>query len=299
MNMKPKITLNEEYRDLINRFYNLRIGRNLLNWPCFSNPQMSSHVCNIFAKLPGDHDCDYCEHLPYRECLVMCNIHHFCLAAYAARLNLQHTKGKGLAKTIVAILKKWKYPTLHKRVVGALDLLAGTKQAEVQIDNETTPNEESTMPELKEELPERLRSEETSETPQESVEPDPPEAEEPVVEESKSEPVAEEPKPESPIMPPMPTTINPPMMPPIPRLMLQQAASDMEVFHTIAQVAERFECSELTVGRFISVGGTTKSGEKVKLDFKKDGRRRLIPETSVVAFENAGIKRRKRSKTVE
>lgn len=289
MEVKPKIVLNGEYLAMINRFYNTQIDSQLLNWPCFSQPQLSSHACNVFAKLPGEQDCDYCDHIPYRECSVMCYIHHFCLASFAARLNLQHVKGEPIKKTIIGILKKWKYPTLNKRVVGTLDLISGNKHVVGEKDGVSTYKAEDIQYESEDKMPE------VSEKVSEVVEPKsaapesaaaPPE---PIVEPIVGPPPINPSSLELPVDP-EPGSTPEPVVEPVP----EPAGVVPGSRYTVKQIAEKFGCSEGLICRYISEGGKNESGTVVKLICEKEGNRRFISQEALDAFENAGIKRRKR-----
>lgn len=265
MEIRPKIVLSEKYLNLINKWYNTRIGSQLLNWPCFSHPDLASHFCNVFAKLPGDQDCEYCEHIPYRDCAAMCDIHHFCLASFAARLNLQKEEGLSIDKVIISILKKWRYPTLNKRVVDTLDLLAEAKQSIPILDEF---KKEGKMPELSEKMPEYLKeglSVEREDTP----------VEVPVI-----------------VMPPMPSDGVMSVDFPEEGVTKKKAQPVPEGYYTVHQLAERLNCSEALICKYMSTGAKTYSGKVVKLESKVDGRRKLVSEEEVLKFENAGVKRR-------
>lgn len=294
MDLKPKVRLTEEYVVLINRWYNTQISADrLLNWPCFSQPDLSSHSCNVFAKLPGEHDCDHCEHVPYRLCHVMCYIHHFCLASFAARLNLHSMVGASIDELIINILKKWKYPTLNKRVVQALDLISDAKVSSLN-SVPTIGKKEEELPELLEKLPEGIVEEpikQLGETRYHLIEEDfldlDPQDPDPT-----EEPVEE-------IIPPMPSSFFVNLEEPETELAQETEQVTPQEFYTIEQAAERLDCSNATISKYLSTGGEAKDGTMVKLECQKIGRKKMIPVSSIEAFEQADVKRRKRRKKSE
>jgi hypothetical protein len=154
---------------------------------------------------------------------------------------------------------------------------------------------EGDMPELSEKLPDSLKQECSNEELLKETE-EPSKDEESEAAQVKEATVVETPNKDSiSLMPPMPTIWESDKSSGHP----DNLDITPEGFYDISQLAERFECSEATIGRYISVGGKTKSGSIVKLKCEKVGGKRLISKSSLEAFECAGIKRRKRRKKSE
>ena len=130
------------------------------------------------------------------------------------------------------------------------------------------------MPEVSAKLPEGL-------SPTVPADPVPPE----------EEPTKTLPTADPMIMPPMPT--------PEPAEPVRRGHPVPEGFYTVKKLAEKLDCSEGLICRYISEGGKAASGEKVKLACEMDGNRKIISQASLDAFEGAGVKRRKRRKVSE
>lgn len=93
MRIGKKLMLDEYFLKKVveNKYPNLDVNderlKRLEHWSCFSDPDMSEHICNYSAKLKG-YVCDYCrnnDELKF-HCYRVCEISHICLAAFANRL---------------------------------------------------------------------------------------------------------------------------------------------------------------------------------------------------------------------
>lgn len=116
MGVKPKVVLDKDLLETINRHYSSYLGEEILGRECFSDPKLESHFCNPQANKEGDKVCEHCGGIPGRPCPVTCDIHHFCLAVFASRLGVGTTARKKAGASIKDNLGR-DYKSLYSLVV--------------------------------------------------------------------------------------------------------------------------------------------------------------------------------------
>lgn len=137
--IKPKILLDAEILAMINEFYSARLGEEVIGLECFSDPKLSSHICNIQALSENGQPCDYCNNVFGRQCKVTCHIHYFCFAVFAYRLGIGDKKRVKLSNAIKHNLKNISYKKLYTLV---MELLEAERESE---DGSLLPSDEVQM----------------------------------------------------------------------------------------------------------------------------------------------------------
>ena len=143
-----KVQLDAAMLRLINTYYAAKLTDQILGRECFSEPCLDSHACNPLALVckpltPRDPRastmaeaagaCPKCGSILGRPCDVTCDIHYFCLAAYAARFGIgRPTKRKRMESAIKHNLTEFNYKTLLDLVLKQVDSFS-TKKAPVEI----------------------------------------------------------------------------------------------------------------------------------------------------------------------
>ena len=80
--MAYKLNIDEDILKILNKHYKADLTMETCrSLECFSEPDLSIHVCNALAPLPGDAQCSHCEHIINRLCNVTCHLSHMCLFA--------------------------------------------------------------------------------------------------------------------------------------------------------------------------------------------------------------------------
>ena len=116
MKAKSKIHVDAGVVKMLNEYYYAKLDDRYVGWECFSDPQLTSHICNSSAKLENGQDCTYCKHVVERRCKVTCHIHHFCLAALGFRLGIGNPSGRTTFKNGMEANLKLPYATLYQLV---------------------------------------------------------------------------------------------------------------------------------------------------------------------------------------
>lgn len=130
----PKVPLDEEILAEINRHYAARLGVEVLNRECFSDPKLDSHICSVRAKAPGGDVCKSCGNIDGRPCKITCHVHHFCLATFATRLGIGVTKKQSVVKHIKHNLSELTYGELYDLVQSRKALCEASKPSDLAAD---------------------------------------------------------------------------------------------------------------------------------------------------------------------
>lgn len=128
--MGQKVVLDEEILKEINRHYSARLGNEVLNRECFSDPKLDSHICSVRARVPGGDVCKSCGNIDGRPCTVTCHVHHFCLATFATRLGIGVTKKQPLLRCVRHNLNELTYGELYDLVIARKALCETAKAPE-------------------------------------------------------------------------------------------------------------------------------------------------------------------------
>jgi len=114
---KPKISLDSDVLKAMNEHYSSYLGEEVTGRECFSAPDMDSHICNIMAREDGGRICSKCGNVPSRPCETTCDVHYFCLAAYAVRLGIGVTNKRNGVGAVKYNLRSYKYKDFYNEVI--------------------------------------------------------------------------------------------------------------------------------------------------------------------------------------
>ena len=123
--LQPRIILDSDVLASVNEYYSSYLGDAFIGLECFSHPSMERHCCNALASVEGGEGCSHCSNILGRPCPITCDIHRFCLAAYAARLGVGVTSRTKGMKSALNNLNKLEYKELHKLVMERHEPVAG------------------------------------------------------------------------------------------------------------------------------------------------------------------------------
>lgn len=137
---RPRVILDYDILKWLNDYYSYTLtAEKHIEKECFSAPDLELHGCCIYAKLPGDKECDGCKHKAGRLCPITCIIHEFCLAAYAYRLGIGgDDQNKAIAENL-----KLKYRDLYNKVQEVIGSMNGEESTRImsvtEIDGKLPP----------------------------------------------------------------------------------------------------------------------------------------------------------------
>ena len=116
----PKLILDNSILNIIVEYFKLDVTNkffepeNIIDLECFSHPGLETHDCNIRAKLPGNHKCNYCDHTVGKHCTLSCDLQNICLAAFGYRMGIG---GEEIEKAIKSNLYDLTVDELYAKVV--------------------------------------------------------------------------------------------------------------------------------------------------------------------------------------